>query len=92
MSVTRTVTITDPLGLHARPAAVFVTSARGFESDLKILVADKAGNCKSLLSVLKLGISQGTVVTLEANGGDEEQAIETLVALLAHQSQESTSP
>jgi phosphocarrier protein HPr len=92
VSATRTVIVADPLGLHARPAALFVESARGFESDLQILAADKRGNCKSLLSVLKLGISQGTEVTLEASGNDEEQAVETLASHLAHESHESASP
>lgn len=92
MSATRTVTVADPHGLHARPAAEFVESARGFESNLQILTADKRGNCKSLLSVLKLGISQGTAVTLEADGHDEEQAVETLASLLEHASQDSPSP
>lgn len=92
MSATRIVVITDPLGLHARPAAEFVTAARGFESDLQLLVGDKQANCKSLISVLKLGIGQGTVVTLEAVGGDEEDAAETLALLLDRQGQNVPSP
>lgn len=92
MSATVTVTVADPHGLHARPAAEFVEAARGFESNLQILAADKRGNCKSLLSVLKLGISQGTTVTLEADGHDEEQAVEALASLLEHASQDSPSP
>jgi phosphocarrier protein HPr len=92
MSATRSATVTDPHGLHARPAAEFVETARGFESALQILVADKKGNCKSLLSVLKMGITQGTVVTLEADGPDEEQAVEALAGLLEHASQDSTAP
>lgn len=91
MSATRIVTVTSPHGLHARPAAEFVESARGFESNLQILAADKQGNCKSLISVLKLGISQGTSVTLEADGDDEEQAVEALASLLEQVNKDSTS-
>ena len=91
MSITRTATVADPHGLHARPAAEFVETARSFESTLQILAADKSGNCKSLLSVLKMGIGQGAVVTVHADGVDEEQAAETLAALLGHASQDSAS-
>lgn len=91
MTTTRTVTIADPLGLHARPAADFVTAARGYESELAISVGDKMANCKSLLSVLKLGISQGTIVVIEATGEDEERAVEDLSTRLEHQAQGSAS-
>jgi len=91
MTTTRTVTIADPLGLHARPAADFVTAARGYSSDLAISVGDKVANCKSLLSVLKLGITQGTVVMVEATGEDEERAVEDLASRLEHEVQDSAS-
>lgn len=83
MTATRDVIITDPLGLHARPAAEFVALARTFASDLVIGKDDKAGNCKSLVSILRLGVNQGSTVTLSANGADEEQAIAALAELLA---------
>ena len=82
MTASRILVITDPLGLHARPAAAFVEKARTFASDLTIDKAGKAGNCKSLLSILKLGISQGTTVTLTGSGADEQAAVDALVAAL----------
>jgi phosphocarrier protein HPr len=82
VSVSRSVVITDPLGLHARPAAQFVEKARTFTSDISIDKGGRAANCKSLLSVLGLGVSQGTEVTITAAGDDEQGALESLVALL----------
>lgn len=82
MSVSKSVVVTDPLGLHARPAAQFVEKARTFTSDLTIDKGGRKGNCKSLLSVLGLGISQGTEITLTATGDDEQGALEALLAVL----------
>jgi phosphotransferase system HPr (HPr) family protein len=92
VTATRTVTIGDPQGLHARPAADFVTAARDFECDLEIRVGDRSGNCKSLLSVLKLGVAHGTLVTLQGSGADEERAVAELAELLGHQVQDTSSP
>ncbi|GII81826.1 hypothetical protein Sru01_68080 [Sphaerisporangium rufum] len=82
MSVSRTVTVRTPSGIHARPAAVFVETAKRFSSDLSLEAKDRKGNCKSLVSLLKLGVAQGTTVAITANGPDEAEAIEALVALL----------
>lgn len=82
MSVSREVVVSDPLGLHARPAAELVERARTFASDLTIAKDGSVGNCKSLLSVLKLGIAHGTVVTINATGADAENAVADLVELL----------
>ena len=92
VSETLTVTVADPHGLHARPAAKFVEVARGFTSDLTIAAAGKTRDCKSLLSILSLGISQGTVVTIAAAGADEADAVRALAALLEMESQEPTTP
>lgn len=82
MSATRTVLISDPLGLHARPAADFVAQARSYASDVSLTAGEKHGNCKSLLSILKLGITQGTEVALTASGPDEQTAVDELCSLL----------
>ncbi|WP_169950460.1 HPr family phosphocarrier protein [Microbispora sp. H11081] len=82
MSVTRTVTVRIPSGIHARPAADFVATAKRFSSDLSLEAKGRKGNCKSLVSLLKLGVGQGTAVAITADGLDEAEAIEALVALL----------
>ena len=91
MTTTRPVTIADPLGLHARPAAEFVSAARGYQSDLVIRAGEASANCKSLLSVLKLGITHGTVVVIEADGEDEDRAVEDLAVRLETEVRDAAS-
>jgi phosphocarrier protein HPr len=92
MSVSTSVVITDPLGLHARPAAQFVEKARTFASDVTLDKDGKSANCKSLLSILKLGVTQGTEVTVTASGDDEQGALDALLALLQAEPEAERSP
>ena len=79
----KTVTITAPNGLHTRPAAQFVKEAKAFESDIAVEVNGKAASAKSLFKLQTLGLTQGTVVNIKAEGADEQKAVETLVELMA---------
>ena len=72
------VTITAPNGLHTRPAAQFVKEAKGFTSEITV-----TSNGKSLFKLQTLGLTQGTVVTISAEGEDEQKAVEHLVKLMA---------
>jgi phosphotransferase system HPr (HPr) family protein len=76
------VTLLNETGLHARPASVFVNTATKFKSDLALVKGAKQANAKSILSVLGLGITKGTEITITANGPDEEEAVKTLVELI----------
>jgi len=78
----RMITLGSKSGLHARPAAVFVQNAKGFQSQITLFRNDKTANGKSILSVLSLGAEQGDQVTLKAVGDDAEFAIDTLASLL----------
>ncbi len=78
----RTVTLGSKSGLHARPAAVFVQKAKGFQSEITLTKNEKTVNGKSILSVLSLGAEQGDQVVLKVNGDDAELAIDGLVSLL----------
>jgi phosphocarrier protein len=75
-------TITNKVGLHARPAALFVQTANKFKSAITVAKDERAANAKSILSVLTLGAEQGTVVTVRADGEDEAQAVAALQALV----------
>jgi phosphocarrier protein HPr len=80
----RTVTVGSASGLHARPAKIFVETATRQPVDVRISVdGKKPASARSLLSVLALGVSQGTEVTLEAEGAEAEQALDMLAELLA---------
>lgn len=79
------VTIINPTGLHARPAAQFCNKASQFKSDLTIkrLTANpKEGNAKSVITVMSMGLSKGTTVELSGQGADEVAAIDTLAAMI----------
>lgn len=78
----REMTITNNIGLHARPATFFIQKANTFKSSIWIEKDDRKVNAKSLLGVLSLGIAKGMVVTLVADGQDENEALDGLVDLV----------
>lgn len=80
--ITREVTINNQVGLHARPATFFIQKANEFKSVIWVEKEDRRVNAKSLLGVLSLGIVKGTVISIIADGTDEEQAVETLAELI----------
>ena len=78
----RTVRIGSKSGLHARPAAIFVQNAKGFQSQITLVKEEKTANGKSILSVLALGAEKGDQVVLKISGSDAENALTKLVPLL----------
>ena len=78
----RTITIVNKLGLHARAAAKFVTLASGFESDVQLMRGDREVNGKSIMGVMMLAAGKGTEIELVADGPDETEALQRLVALV----------
>ncbi len=75
-------TVAHPAGLHARPAALFVQTARHFRCALTVRHGERQANAKSILGVLALGAGPGAQVTVEAQGADAEEALATLRALV----------
>lgn len=71
------------VGLHARPATFFIQKSNEFKSSIWVEKEERRVNAKSLLGVLSLGIVQDTVITLIADGPDEEEAVTALAALVA---------
>lgn len=76
------VEIVAPNGLHTRPAAQFVKEAKGFSSAINVTSGGKTASAKSLFKLQTLGLTQGTVITISAEGEDEQQAVDHLVALI----------
>ncbi len=76
------VVIHNQVGLHARPATFFIQKANEFKSSIWVEKEDRRVNAKSLLGVLSLGIVGGTGIKIIADGSDEKQAVEALVALV----------
>ena len=77
-----TLTIHHPVGLHARPASIFVQTAKKFSSKISICMDDKQVNAKSILNILALGADQGSVIRLVVEGDDEEAALKALTELV----------
>ncbi|SHF12856.1 phosphocarrier protein [Seinonella peptonophila] len=76
------VTVTNPSGLHARPAAVFIQTASRFESSIKIEKNGKEVDAKSLLGVMSLAVKPNETITIRAEGEDAETAVEQLCQLV----------
>ena len=80
--ITKEAVINNLEGLHARPAVFFIQKANEFKSSIWIEKDERRVNAKSLLGVLSLGIVKGSTIALVADGADEQEAIDTLTALI----------
>ena len=76
------VMVQNQVGLHARPATFFIQKANEFKSSIWVEKQERRVNAKSLLGVLSLGIMGGTDIRIIADGSDEKEAVEGLVALV----------
>lgn len=74
--------VTDPNGIHARPAIFLVQKAKTFSSDIQIGIADKMVDAKRILSVMGLCIKFNQEVIVTADGEDENEAIRALEEFL----------
>ncbi len=74
--------VASELGLHARPASLFVTLAGGFECDIHVGRDDEWVDGRSILSLLSLAASRGTALRIRAEGSDAADAVEALGRLL----------
>lgn len=79
---TRTVTVSNPQGLHARPAHLLVRLATQFKSNILIGKDSELVDCKSILSLLTLGAAQGTELSITAQGTDATEALDSIVQLI----------
>ena len=80
--IKRTAKVTNKLGLHARPAALLVTTATKFESQLFISKDSIRVNGKSIMGVMMLAAEMGTELILEVDGPDEIEAMAEILKIL----------
>ena len=80
--ITQKVVVTEPLGLHLRPAGVFCEESLKFESKIQIRKGTSLLNAKSVLGVLAAGVKCGDEIELVCDGSDEQEAIERLTEIL----------
>ncbi|MDP4109012.1 MAG: HPr family phosphocarrier protein [Bacillota bacterium] len=74
--------VQNQVGLYARPATFFIQKANEFKSTILVEKEERKVNAKSLLGVLSLGITKGTVVNISADGPDEVEAVSALIDLI----------
>ena len=79
----RSVTVVNPLGLHARAAARFVHLATRFDSQVRVGRDSKVMDGKSIMGILLLAAARGTSLTITAEGPDEQAAVDALAQLVA---------
>lgn len=76
--IEKEVTVRLKTGLQARPAALFVQEANRFSSDIFLKKDEVEVNAKSIMGLMSLAISSGTVIVIRASGNDEEEAVHAL--------------
>jgi phosphocarrier protein FPr/phosphocarrier protein len=82
------ISLPNPSGLHARPAAVLATEARKFKSEVRMLRGSDEVNAKSVVAILGLSTQQGDAIRIKATGADADEAVRAVSALLASGSDE----
>jgi phosphocarrier protein len=82
MEISREITIINKLGMHARAAAKFVKLATSFESDIDIEGRSRRVNGKSIMGVMMLAASKGSIITIHARGKDAVESVDRLEALI----------
>jgi phosphotransferase system HPr (HPr) family protein len=78
----RNIEIKNKLGLHARAAAKLVHTAARFKCDIKIRKGEEEVDGKSILGILLLAAGRGSVITVRANGADENEAMDAIQELI----------
>jgi len=79
--VEKDVTVVNKLGIHARPAGSIVRAATQFKSKVELVKDGSTADAKSIMSVMMLAASKGTVIQIRADGADEQDAVQAVIAL-----------
>ncbi len=83
MVVKKKITIKNKLGLHARPAALFVQTANKYDCDITVKKDAEEVNGKSIMGIMMLAAGKGDVIRIKADGDDADKALDELVKLLS---------
>jgi len=84
MATTRTFTVTNKLGIHARPAAQFVKIASRFECEISVEKDSEEIDGKSIMGLMMLAAGHGSKLNVTADGSDEVAALDALEELVNH--------
>jgi phosphocarrier protein HPr len=80
--IEQSITIVNKLGLHARAAAKFVTTASGFNSDIQVARNGRIVNGKSIMGLMMLAAAKDTDIIVHISGDDEQQAFNAIEGLI----------
>ena len=80
--ISRSVTVVNQLGMHARAAAKFVHLATRFQARVRVARDRREMDGKSIMGILLLAAARGSIITISADGADEQDAVQALVALV----------
>jgi phosphocarrier protein len=80
--VDRVVTVTNKIGFHARPATKLINTAQKYQSSITVIKGGQQTGLGSLISLMKLRVKCGDVITIKADGPDEDAALNDLVTLI----------
>lgn len=82
MSLSRTVTICNVRGLHARASAKFVKTAAGFDAEVRVSKDGAQVDARSIMGLMMLAAGIGSTIDIEAEGAEAQQALDALVKLV----------
>ena len=80
-TIVKKLTVKNELGMHARPAALFVELANKYESDIYVSKGDRKINGKSIMGLMMLAAAYGTKLSVEIDGDDAEKAMKAIEEL-----------
>ena len=83
--ISKSMTINIPKGLDARPVALLVQVASQYESSIYVEVQEKKVNAKSIMGMMSLGLAEGEMITIIANGPDEDAAVSAIDKYISKQ-------
>lgn len=70
--------VTDPEGIHARPAGELVKEAKKYKCSIKLTKDGKSADCKKIFGIMGLAVKNGTAITISFDGEDEDAALEDI--------------
>lgn len=74
--------ITDPEGIHARPAGELVKAAKAFQCSIRLSKDGREGDCKKIFGIMGLGVKKGNEVVITFDGADEDAAYEAVSSFM----------
>lgn len=73
--------VTNPKGIHARPSTMLVQAATKYQSTIILIHGDKRANIRSVLDIMMLCAMHGSVLTIQTEGADEEEAMKQIIEI-----------